>query len=153
MSSALDMFREQQDAARQIHVQLVEVAALLEQLHAQAAGITNDGQLREVLREERTWLETAQRTIAEARRWREEEQRRYWPGVAYRWITALAFALLSAVAVGTGYAWLAKPFAVELEALRPCAELGLLVEHRMSTMTPAERRQFDALMKWTRDVR
>jgi hypothetical protein len=103
---------------------------------------------RDLSTEERAWLEAAQRTIAEAERWRQEEQRRYWPGVAYRWITALAFALLSAVAVGTGYAWIAKPFATELEALRPRADLGLLVEHRMSTMTAAERRQLDRLMGW-----
>ncbi len=150
MSNALDMFRAQQDAARQVHVQLTEAAALLEQLQAQISSIANDRDLREVLREERTWLEAAQRTIAEAQRWRLEEQRRYWPGVAYRWITALAFALLSAVAVGTGYGWIAKPYAVELETLRPQAELGLFVEHRMSTMTPAERRLLDTLMKWKR---
>jgi hypothetical protein len=47
----------------------------------------------------------------------------------------------------------AKPFAAELEALRPRAELGLLVEDRMSTMTPAERRQFDVLMQWKRGAR
>lgn len=153
MSNALDMFREQQDAVRQVHAQLVDVAALLEQLQSQVAGIANDRTLREVLREESTWLECAQRTIADARRWREEEQRRYWPGVAYRWFTALAFALLSAVAVGTGYAWIAKPYAIELETLRPRAELGLLVEQRMKTMTPAERRALDALMKWKRASR
>jgi hypothetical protein len=82
-----------------------------------------------------------------------EEARRYWPGVAYRWITALAFALLSAVAVGTGYGWIAKPYVNELEALRPHAELGQLVGQRMSTMTPTERRQLDALMKWNRAPR
>ena len=148
MSNALDMFREQQDAARQVHAELVEVAALLEQLQTQISGLVNDRDFRDVLREERTWLEAAERTIADARRWRIEEQRRYWPGVAYRWITALAFALLSAVAVGTGYGWIAKPYAIELDALRPRAELGLLVEQRMQSMTPAERRQLDALMKW-----
>jgi hypothetical protein len=148
MSNALDMFREQQDAARQVHAQLVEVAALLEQLQAQVAGLVNDRDLRDVLRDERTWLDAAQRMIADAKTWREEEKRRYWPGVASRWITALAFALLSAVAVGTGYAWIAKPYAAELHALRPRAELGLLVEQRMNTMTAAERRQLDALMKW-----
>jgi hypothetical protein len=153
MSNALDTFREQQDAARRVHNELVGVAALLEQLQAQVAGIANDRDLREVLREERTLLEIAQRTIAEAERWRIEEQRRYWPGVAYRWITALAFALLSAVAVGTGYAWIAKPHASELETLRPRAKLGLLVEQRMNTMTQAERRQLDALMKWKRGAR
>jgi hypothetical protein len=147
------MFREQQEAARQVHAQLVEVSVLLGQLQAQAAGIASDRNLREVLREERTWLEAAQRIIADARRWREEEQRRYWPGVAYRWITALAFALLSAVAAGTGYAWIAKPYAAELDALRPRAELGLLLEQRMNTMTPAEQRQLDTLMGWKRGGR
>jgi hypothetical protein len=150
MTNALDVFREQQDAAKQLHAQLVEVAALIERLQAQIAGIANDRDLREVLREERLWLEAAQRATDEAHRWRIEEQRRHWPGVAYRWITALAFALLSAVAVGTGYGWIAKPYANELEALRPHAELGQLVEQRMTTMTPTERRQLDALMKWKR---
>ena len=153
MSNALDMFREQQDAARQVHAQLVQVAALLGEVQAQAAGLVNDRDLRDALRDERTWLDAAQRTIAEAKRWREEEQRRYWPGVAYRWITALAFALLSAVAVGSGYAWIAKPYAIELETLRPRAELGLLVEQRMNTMTASELRQLDALMKWRRATR
>ena len=150
MTNALDVFREQQDAARQVHAELVEVANLIERLQAQIAGITNDRDLREVLREERLWLEAAQRATDDARQWRIEEQRRYWPGVAYRWITALSFALLSAVAVGTGYGWIAKPYANELEALRPHAELGQLVEQRMTTMTPTERRQLDALMKWKR---
>ena len=150
MTNALDVFREQQDAARQVHAELVEVATLMERLRAQITSIANDRELREVLREERQWLDAAQRTIDDVRRWRIEEQRRYWPGVAYRWISALSFALLSAVAVGTGYGWIAKPYAAELEALRPHAELGQLVEQRMNTMTPTERRQLDALMKWKR---
>jgi hypothetical protein len=153
MTNALDVFREQQDAARQVHAELVQVALLMERLRAQVAGIANDRDLREVLREERAWLDTAERTIADVRQWRIEELQRYWPGMAYRWITALAFALLSAVAVGTGYGWIAKPYATELDALRPHAELGQLVEQRMTTMTPAERRQLDALMKWKRGER
>jgi hypothetical protein len=153
MTNALDVFREQQDAARQVHAQLVEVATLIERLQAQVASIATDRDLREVLRDERLWLDVARQTIDEAQRWRIDEQRRYWPGVAYRWITALAFALLSAVAVGTGYGWIAKPYANELEALRPHAELGQLVEQRITTMTPTERRQLDALMKWKRASR
>ena len=126
MSNALDMFREQQDAARQVHAQLVEVAALLEHLQAQISGLANDRDLREVLREERSWLEAAERAIADARRWRDRGSNDgIGPAIAYRWITALAFALLSAVAVGTGYGWIAKPYATELDALRPHAELGL----------------------------
>jgi hypothetical protein len=153
MSNALDIFREQQDAASRVHAELVEVAALLEQLQAKVADLANDRDLRDVLRDERTWLDAAQQTVAEVKRWREEEQRRYWPGVAYRWITALAFALLSAVAVGSGYAWIAKPYAAELKMLRPRAELGLFVEQRLNTMTASERRQLDALMKWKRAAR
>jgi hypothetical protein len=150
MTNALDVFREQQDAARQVHAQLVEVAGLIERLQTQVDRLVHDRDLRQVLSDQRYWLECAQRTIDDVRRWHEEEARRYWPGVAYRWITALAFALLSAVAVGTGYGWIAKPYAVELATLRPQAELGLFVEHRMSTMTPAERRLLDTLMKWKR---
>jgi hypothetical protein len=153
MSNALDTFREQQDAARRVHAELAEVGALLEQMQGQVAALANDRDLRNVLRDERNWLDAAQQTVTEVKRWREEEQRRYWPGVAYRWITALAFALVSAVAVGTGYAWIAKPYAAELEMLRPRAELGLVVEQRMNTMTPSERRQLDALMKWKRGTR
>jgi hypothetical protein len=153
MSNALDMFRAQQEAAREVLAQLAEIATLFDQLQAQIDRIVNNRDLREILREERTWLDAAQQAIAEARRWREEERRRYWPGVAYRWTTAVTFALLSAVAVGSGYGWIAKPYAAELEALRLKAELGAIVEHRIMTMTAAERRQLDALMKWTRDAR
>ena len=153
MSNALDTFREQQDAARRVHAELAEVAALLEQMKGQVAALANDRDLRDVLRDELAWLDAAQQAVAEVKRWREEERLRYWPGVAYRWITALAFALLSAVAVGTGYARIAKPYAAELEMLRPRAELGLVVEQRMNTMTASERRQLDALMKWKRAAR
>ena len=68
-------------------------------------------------------------------------------------MAALGFALMSAYALGLGYGHVARPFAAELDALRPRAELGLLVEHRMATMTPAERRQLDALMNWKRGTR
>jgi hypothetical protein len=48
MNNALDMFREQQEAARQVHAQLVEVAALLAQLQAQMASLATDRDLRDV---------------------------------------------------------------------------------------------------------
>jgi hypothetical protein len=54
----------------------------------------------------------------------------------------------SAAAGGVGYAWWTKPYADELASLRSRAEFATFVEHRVLTMTPAERRQFDALMKW-----
>ena len=72
---------------------------------------------------------------------------RFWPGVVRRWVIALAFALASAVAAGAGYAWVTKPYATELAAVRSRVELADLVQHRIVTMTPAERRQFDTLMR------
>ena len=49
---------------------------------------------------------------------------------------------------GTGAHTAQTPFVAELESTRTRAELGLFVEHRMSTMTATERRQLDALMRW-----
>jgi hypothetical protein len=73
---------------------------------------------------------------------------RFWPGVIRRWTVALLFALVSAAIAGAGYAWWTEPYAAELASLRSRAEFASFVEHRVLTMTPAERRQFDALMKW-----
>jgi len=65
-----------------------------------------------------------------------------------RWALALGFALISAAAAGASYAWVSRPYDAELAALRSRAEFTELVERRVLAMTPAERRQFDALMKW-----
>jgi hypothetical protein len=73
---------------------------------------------------------------------------RFWPGVWRRWALALVFALASAAAAGAGYAWVTSPYASELATLRSRAEFDSFVEHRLVTMTAAERRQFDPLMKW-----
>jgi hypothetical protein len=153
VSNALDLFRAQQAAVEQVNDRLNDVAGLVARLNDQVTQLVENKDLRQLLQEERTWLESAQRVVNDTRRWREEEARRYWPALMYRWLAALVYALASAYAVGLGYARVANPFAVELEALRPRAELGLVVEHRMSTMTPAERRQLDALMKWKRGAR
>jgi hypothetical protein len=66
---------------------------------------------------------------------------------------ALAFAFASAAAAGAGYAWWTKPYAAELADLRSREEFARFVEHRVLTMTPTERRQLDALMKWNRSQR
>jgi hypothetical protein len=102
-----------------------------------------------VLRSEEQWLESARRTIAEVRSFREEEMRRFWPSVWRRWAVALTFALASAAAFGAGYTRAARPYEAEVVSLRLRVELLDSVARRVLTMTPAERRQFDALMKWT----
>jgi hypothetical protein len=153
VTNALDLFRAQQAAVEQVLDRLNDVAGLLTRLNDQAAQLAHDRELRQLLQEERTWLDTAHAVVTETRRWREEEARRYWPGLMYRWIAASLFALASVYIAAIGYARVTKPFVEELERLRPRAELGQLVEDRMSAMTPAERRQLDALMKWKRGAR
>ena len=153
MSNALDLFRAQQAAVQQLLESTQELSGGIGQVQAQVHALTHDPDLRAVLQDERQWLERARQLIDETRQWREQEARRYLPALAYRWVAALGFALMSAYAVGLGYARIAKPFAAELEALRPRAELGLLVEHRMANMTAAERRQLDILMNWKRGAR
>jgi hypothetical protein len=153
VSNALDLFRAQQAAVEQVLDRLNEVAGLLTRLNDQATHLAHDRELRQLLQEEGTWLETAHRLVNETRNWREEDARRYWPGLMYRWVAASLFAMASVYVAAVGYARVTKPFAEELERLRPHAEFGQLVEDRMSTMTPAERRQLDALMKWKRGAR
>jgi hypothetical protein len=81
MSSALDAFRAQRDAIEQVHARLDGVATLVRALRTDIEAIGQDRAFRDVLRDEATWLERAERTIAEVRRLREQELSRFWPGV------------------------------------------------------------------------
>jgi hypothetical protein len=148
MPTALDTFRAQRQAADGVYARLAEVSELLRGLQGQADALARNEQLIKVLQQEQTWLNRTERAIEEARRWRELEMRQFWPGVWRRCALALIFALASAAAAGAGYAWVMNPYASELATLRSRAEFDSFVEHRLLTMTAAERRQFDALMKW-----
>jgi hypothetical protein len=148
MPTALDTFRAQREAADGVYARLTEVSQLLHQLRGQADALARNDELHAVLQREQSWLDQAQRTIGEARRWRELEMQRFWPSIWRRWAIALVFALASAAAAGAGYAAVARPWAAEPTALRARMDVAELVERRIVTMTPAERRQFDALMKW-----
>jgi hypothetical protein len=64
-----------------------------------------------------------------------------------RWIVALAFALASAAAAGASYGWVTKPYAVELAKLRSQVEFADFMQHRIATMSPAERQQFERLFR------
>jgi hypothetical protein len=101
-----------------------------------------------VLRDERDWLYQAQKLLADAHRFRQQERLRFWPGVWRRWMLAAAFALLSAAASGAGHAWVTQLCAAKLSELRVQAGLGEAVMQRVATMTPGERRQFDVFMQW-----
>ena len=147
MPNALDTFRAQREAADQVHARLTEVAVLLDHLRTQVEAVAGNAELRAVLRDEQAWLARTQDVLANVRRFREQETSRFWPAVWRRWVLALVFALASVAAAGGGYAWVTRPYAAELEALRSRAEFAELITGRMMTMNPAERRQFDVLMK------
>ena|SRR2546425_1144190 len=93
MSSAIDVFREQREAADQVHARLTEISALLHQLRHQISALTINDELRAVLRQEQSWLERAQVVLSQVRSFREQDALRSWPGVVRRWVLALAFAL------------------------------------------------------------
>jgi hypothetical protein len=148
MPSAIDTFRAQREAAEGIHACLEQTAGLLARLRQEADAIAHNDQLRDVLQHEESWLEQAERTVAEVREWREREAAQIWPNRARRWAVGLVLALVSAWAAGAGYASATKPWEAELTALRARASFAQFVERRVAKMTRTERRQFDALMKW-----
>lgn len=148
MASAIDVFREQREAANQVHERLTEISQLVGQLRQQVNALAMNEELRKVLREERDWLTSAQLAVSQVRLFREQEMMRFWPGVVGRWALALVFALAAAGATGASYARVTKPYAAEITDLRSRVGFADFVQHRMLTMTPAERWQLDALMKW-----
>ena len=149
MANALDTFREQRAAAGEVYAALRETSELVRGLQSQVNALTRIDELTTLLQQEDRWLHEAQRVVTELRRLREEEMRRLRPAVVRRWALALVFALISAAAAGAGHAWVIRPYEAELAALRSRNEFAELIEHRVLTMTPSERRQFDALMKWS----
>ena len=148
MSNALDEFRAQMAAVEKAQAQLTELSELLNRIRGQVDALGHDQTLRELMRDERSWLDQARQAVAEVRAFREQEMRRFWPAMWRRWAVATAFALASAFAFGSGYVWATRPDQAELASLRTRVELMDFVAKRVVTMTPAERREFDALMKW-----
>lgn len=146
MSSAIDEFRAMRKLAEEVHSQVEKSAALLRAVQEEAIKISRDESLRTLLREEQTWLVRAQDLVREVSRFRAAESRRFWPGVWRRWAVAVALAFVTGVGVGIGYVWLCRPFEAELTRLRARVELLDSIAQRVIAMTPAERRQFDALM-------
>jgi hypothetical protein len=100
-----------------------------------------------LVQDERDLLEPAERMILEVRRLREQEPGGFWPGVWRRWIAPVILSLVASASFGAGYIWAIRPFEAELASLRSRVELLDFVAQRVLTMTPAERRQFDASMR------
>ena len=153
MGSALEEFRAQRKAVEGIHARLTEAAALLRSLREATTTLAQDQSLRQLLQEEQTWLLRAEAVIAKAQHIREWEGNRFWPSVWRRWAIALGLAAATAAAGGVGYVWAERPDSAELASLRERVELGDTVARRVLQMTPAERREFDVLMKWADTAR
>jgi hypothetical protein len=147
MESSLDTFRAQREAVDQVHARLAEVSQLLNQVQSQVDAVAGNTELRAMLRDEQNWLREAQRLLSSVRYFREQERLRFWPGVWRRWVLALAFSLASAGAAGAGYALVVRSNAAELAELRVRAGVADVIAKRTMSMSAAERRQFDALMK------
>jgi len=149
MSSALNAFRAQREEAEQIHTRLTQVVELLRAIRTEANVLAHDEALRKLLQEEQTWLARTKDLVNEVRHFRESESRRFWPAVWRRWGVAVVFALAAAAAFGAGHVWASRPDEAELRSLRFRTEVLDSVAARILAMTPAERRQFDALMRVT----
>jgi hypothetical protein len=147
MGNALDAFKAQQKAAEALHAKLTEVASLFSTLQPRLDGLKVDQQLKETFDAEAKWLGKVQELVSEVRAFREGEFQHFRFGVVWRWALACLFAL-AATGVYEGVRVRAEnPYAAEIEQLRAQAQLADLMQQRISTMTPAERQQFDRLMK------
>ncbi len=148
MASALDVFRAQREAAAEVQKRLREATDALDALRQDLWKLADDPMLRQLLHDERAWLAQAQRLIGQVERFREHELHRFWPAVWKRWAMIVVLILATGLATGAGYVWAAQPYEAELANLRSGVELGDTVARRVLEMTPAERRQFEVLMKW-----
>jgi hypothetical protein len=146
--SALDAFRAQQEAADAIHLKLQEVSFQLQKMHASMDALGSNVKLKELLAREESWLREAQRLVTEVRAFRAREARHIWARIA-RGLVAALFALASAAAAGAGYAWITQPYAAEINELKARMDFAAHIERRLVEMTPAQRRQFDALMRYS----
>ena len=149
MGNAIDAFRAQREAAEQLQAQLSALSEHVTTLHQQIASLALNEELKTLLRDEQRWLAQAENTIAAVRRWREREMYAFWWPLMWRWVVACAFALVSVALTGAGYAWVSQPYATENARLRSRAELADRLERRLLTMTPADRQQFERLMRLT----
>jgi hypothetical protein len=143
----METFRAQRDAAEQVHAKLKEVTDLLREATGQMHAVVRDEEFRKLLSEEQVWLTRSTALVSELRRLRESELAQFWPWVWRRWAMVLLLSGMTAFGGVAGYVWAMRPHAAELAAARERAAWASSLAERVLKMTPAERRQFDALMK------
>ena len=147
MANALDMFKAQRKAAEAVHATLTQVAALLASLQQALDQLALDRTLTDTLKAEQAWLSKVQELLEKEQAFRQSQFERFPLSILWRWVLACTFALAAIGAAGAGYVWAARPYTAELTQLRDQAALADLIERRLATMTPAERQQFERLMK------
>lgn len=146
MQSVLNELRGHQALVDEVHGQLAAVGTLLRALREDAGKLAENHDLRALLHEEQAWLARAEALVREVRGLREWEISRASRTASRRWVAAAVFSLATAGASGVGYGWAAKSYEAELATLQQRAAFLNLVAERVLTMTPAERKEFDALM-------
>jgi hypothetical protein len=114
------------------------VSELVQRIRLDIDALAKNRDFHNLLRQEETWLQQAERTVKEVQRWRDLEAYRFWPGVVHRWVFALAFALFAVWASSAGYAWMNRDRDREIWALRSRVEMLDLIERRVAALTPAE---------------
>ena len=147
MGSALEEFRAQREAVEEVQRRVVDVTNLVQALREQATAFAQDEAFRELLRNEEAWLRRAEEVIRAGTHARDCELQRFWPAVWRRWAVAILLAVGIALAAGAGYVWAGKPYRAELASLRDSAVFGNTIARQVFRMSPAERKQFDALLK------
>lgn len=147
MSNALEMFRQQREAVEGLHADITRVADVIMKARTDLDALARHETLRTLLVEEQRWLQRTEEAVREARAWREQEVRGHWPALAMRWLAAGMFAVAVSASAGAGYAWVTQPYARENADLHLRLDFVEALERRMLQMTPAERRQFDGLLK------
>ena len=115
-----------------------------------ANALQRTDELKQLLERQERWLIEARQTVTQVQWARENDMHRFWRGVVTRWVIAAIFAIAAAAAAGGAYVAFTRPYDRELEQLRTQAAFGQFVEQRALSMSAAERRQFDALMRWPR---
>jgi hypothetical protein len=130
-----------------VYERLQKMSAVLTVVRTQVDAVAGSAELRAYLQRQEAWLTQASRTVSEVRAWREHEARQFLPSVARRWVLVRLFALAAAWIVGAGYAYATKPYDLELRELRARSTFVEAIEDRVLTMTPADRRKFEELLR------
>ena len=147
MANAVEMFKQQKAAFEELQQAAARIEQSLSRARTELDALARHEALRTLLVQEQQWLARTEAAVDRLRDWRYRESQLYGRPVAWRWALATTFALLTMAAAGAGYVWAARPYAEEIAYLRSRNAFADDLEARMVRMTPAERRQLDALLK------